>query len=272
MTGMKKKAFIAFLILLITYVHYATGMHHQILHVIHRELFLIPIILAAYWFGKKTGLLVAIVCSILFLPQVVMSEKILSSYGLNSISEILMFNIVAYLLGGYQDIRKSRYTREWKPLPSPENLPQPGHNILVCIDNSPNAFKAIPYVINNFARFENMHVTVMGLIREPARNLFDNLEEYGQARANSERIISDLIEDGRNRLLSAGFPPEQIQIKLEKLAGQSVASGILEELQNSNFDNVVVGGSKMTKAEEFVLGNTAVKLARESNCPVVVVY
>jgi nucleotide-binding universal stress UspA family protein len=272
MAGMKKKSLIAILMLVITYLHYATETHHQIMHVIHRELFLIPILLAAYWFGKKTGLLVAIISSMLFLPQVVMSEKILSSYGLSSILEILTFNIVAYLLGGYQDIRRSRYNREWKPLPPQDDLPQRGHNVLVCIDNSQNAFKSIPYVINNFARFENMSITVMGLIREPARNLFDNPDDYGQAKENSDKIISDLIEDGRNRLLSAGFPPEQIQIKLEKLAGQSLASRILEELKDSNFDNIVVGGSKMTKAEEFVLGNSAVKLVRESNCPVVIVY
>lgn len=272
MTAMKKKAFITLLILFITYLHYSTGMHHQVLHMMHRELFLIPIMLAAYWFGKKTGLLVAIVCSILFLPQVVMSEKILSSYGLNTLWEIIMFYIVAYLLGGYQDIRRSRYTREWKLLPAQENLPQLGHNILVCIDNSQNAVKTIPYVVDNFAMHGNMSITVMGLIREPDRNLFNNSEEYAQAKANSEKIITGLIEDARNRLLSAGFPPEQIQIKLGKLSGQSVAAKILEELQNSNFDNVVVGGAKMTKTEEFVLGNTAVKLVRESDCPVVIVY
>jgi nucleotide-binding universal stress UspA family protein len=272
MAGMKKKLLIALLMLVITYLHYATETHHQIMHVIHRELFLIPILLAAYWFGKKTGVLVAIISSILFLPQVVLSEKILSSYGLSSILEILTFNIVAYLLGGYQDIRKSRYTQEWKPFPPKEDLPQRGHNVLVCIDNSQNAFKVIPYVIDYFAIHQNMSITIMGFIREPARNFFDKPEEYGQAKEKSEKSISDLIEDGRNRLLSAGFPPEQMQIKLEKLAGQSVASGILEALQNSKFDNVVIGGFKMTKAEEFVLGNTAVKLVRESNSPVVIVY
>jgi glucose-6-phosphate-specific signal transduction histidine kinase len=110
LTSLQKKMLVSFLIFGISLWHYTTSIHHPIYHVIHRELYLIPIVLAAYWFGKKGGLTVSVIASALFLPWAFQSAHVSTSYHVNNVLEILMFNGVAYLLGVYRDASKARFT------------------------------------------------------------------------------------------------------------------------------------------------------------------
>jgi riboflavin transporter FmnP len=106
-----KRRFKIFLIVLmigaISYLHYTTRTHHEFLHLIHRELYLLPIVLGAYWFGKRAGLILSVIATVLFLPWTVMTTPGQTIYHINTLLQIFMFIAVAYLVGTYRDLKVS---------------------------------------------------------------------------------------------------------------------------------------------------------------------
>jgi nucleotide-binding universal stress UspA family protein len=272
MTSNQKKLLIAALVALISVWHYSTNVHHPVLHILHRELYLLPIILAAYWFGKKGGLATSISASLLFLPWILTAHEATFTNQINNALELLTFNAVAYFLGIYRDARRARYTTFWRP-EAETPAPHPNRsNLLLVIDNSVNAAKTSRYVVDNFARDRHMEVTILGFIREPSEDLFANSDELTKAKKDSEESIAALVDDAHKMLLSGGFPQGAISSKTVRIRKETIASRLLEEQKRNPCDTIVVGGVRLSKAEEFIFGNLAVKLVRESNCPVVTVY
>lgn len=90
-------------IISITIVHYVTRQEDIILHVIFRELYFIPIILAGFWFGLKGGLITSLVVSTLYLPIVIGIPNDLNGHQLGNLLQILIFNVVAFLVGWLQE-------------------------------------------------------------------------------------------------------------------------------------------------------------------------
>lgn len=271
-TSKQKKLLIAILVALISAWHYSTNVHHPVLHILHRELYLIPIVLAAYWFGKKGGLTTSVTASLIFVPWIFMAHEPTFANQLNNVLEILSFNVVAYLLGIYRDARKAQYTISWRPEAEKAALKPGGRNVLLVIDNSANAAKISRYVVNNFALNSGMTITILGFIREPSQDLFVDPVEFVKAREAGEQTIASLVGDARETLLSRGIPAETIRTKTVRVRKETIASMVLKEQKAEPCDTLVVGGTKLSKAEEFVFGNLAVKLIREAGCPVVTVY
>jgi nucleotide-binding universal stress UspA family protein len=242
--------------------------------VVHRELYLIPILFAAYWFGKKGGLIVAVVSSLVFLPKVLTVERVSSAYGLNNIMEILTFFIVAYLLGHFQDIRHSHWRTFFKTVqPATGRVRRrQGGKVLVCIDNSPNSNKAAQYVVDTFLKLENTEVTILGLIREPSGDVFANAAQYEKAKAENERTVTGLIEEAHRILVEGGFIENAVSTRTVRIQRESLAAKIIEEQRRLSCDTVVLPGVRMSKTEELILGNPVVKLVREADFSVVTVF
>jgi two-component system sensor histidine kinase HydH len=51
-----KMALIAFMVVGISSLHYGTDHSHRYLHIFYRELYFLPIVLAAFWFGLRGAL------------------------------------------------------------------------------------------------------------------------------------------------------------------------------------------------------------------------
>ncbi len=271
MTGNQKKIIIAALTILISIWHYGTQIHHPFLHILHRELYLIPIGLAAFWYGSRGGLLTAVIAIIVFLPRTMVPSHVQGTYHLNNLLIIPTFLLLGYFVGKYQDVRKHQFTTLWTD--HEQKVEQVGRkNVLLCIDNSENAFKAARYVADHFSANKQMVVTIMGFIREPSQELFSDSEEYTKARADIEENIANQVDYSKEALLNSGFPPDAVKTAVVKLQKESIAWKILEEQKQNQFGTIVIGGARMSKTEEFVLGNKAVKLVREADCPVLTVY
>ena len=86
-------------IILITMLHYVTIQDKVKLHVIYRELYFLPIILAAFWFGLYGGLTVALVVTTLYLPMIIGNSSGLAEHDLGNLLAILLFNIIGILVG-----------------------------------------------------------------------------------------------------------------------------------------------------------------------------
>lgn len=104
MFGIKKRTpylvvVILTFIILITMLHYLTIQDKVKVHVIYRELYFLPIILAAFWFGLYGGLTAALVVTALYLPMIIGSSSGLTEHDLGNLLEILLFNIIGILVG-----------------------------------------------------------------------------------------------------------------------------------------------------------------------------
>ena len=64
------------------------------------------------------------------------------------------------------------------------------------------------------------------------------------------------------RLIENGFKPDNVEINMVSEPYPTVADGIIDQFKKGKFDMVVIGRKKMSKAEEFVLGDVSVKLVR----------
>jgi nucleotide-binding universal stress UspA family protein len=127
-------------------------------------------------------------------------------------------------------------------------------------------------MVDTFVKDSGMHITIFGLIREPSEDLFSNQKELDKVRTDNESSVLHLVQEAQEILVTGGFPAETIETKTVRIQKGSLAGNIIEEQQRSHYDTIVVGGARMSKTEEFLFGNVAVKLVRESDCPVLTIY
>jgi signal transduction histidine kinase len=74
-------------------------LHLPVLHDIFQRLYYIPIILAAFWFGLRGGLLSAIVVSILYAPHILFQWGAHHPLEMEKFLEIVLYNIVGGITG-----------------------------------------------------------------------------------------------------------------------------------------------------------------------------
>jgi signal transduction histidine kinase len=80
-------------------------------HIVARELYFLPIILSALWFGMRGALLTSITITLFYLPYSAIYWRGFVSDDLDRLLEIILFNIIAIVVGLLQDRQKAR-TRE----------------------------------------------------------------------------------------------------------------------------------------------------------------
>jgi len=102
-----KKGVVVLLVVVISFLHYFTGMREVYYHIFYRELYFLPLILAAFWFGLKGGMITSLSVTALYLPVAAMHWQGFSPDDFDTILEILLFNIVAAGLGFISDREKS---------------------------------------------------------------------------------------------------------------------------------------------------------------------
>jgi len=100
------------MVVFISVFHHLTRQEEIILHVIFRELYFLPIILAGFMFGVRGGLIAALGVSVLYVPLVVSKQGDFSGHDLGNLLEILLFNIVGIMVGWLRD--RDLYRQELK--------------------------------------------------------------------------------------------------------------------------------------------------------------
>ena len=98
-----KTGVISLLVLFVTMLHYLTRQEVTFLHIIYRELYFLPIILAGFWFGLRGGLATALVTTTVYIPVVLGKATGLSGHNIGNLLEILLFNIIGFLVGWLQE-------------------------------------------------------------------------------------------------------------------------------------------------------------------------
>lgn len=96
------------LVALTTFLHFSTQQNLHYYHIVFRELYFLPILLGAFWYGVRGGLVTAVGISILYLPVVIMHWQGGAPEDLAKALEIILFNVVALVMGVLSDREKKR--------------------------------------------------------------------------------------------------------------------------------------------------------------------
>ncbi len=103
-----KMFLVILLVTITTLLHFATKQNQQYYHIVLREFYFLPILLAAFWYGIRGGLISSLGISVLYLPVVIMHWQEFSPEDLDKSLEIVLFNLVALVMGILSDREKKR--------------------------------------------------------------------------------------------------------------------------------------------------------------------
>ncbi|MBU3979954.1 MAG: universal stress protein, partial [Proteobacteria bacterium] len=117
-------------------------------------------------------------------------------------------------------------------------------NVLVCVDNSENALRAVDHV-GFMLSGTDCHITIFHTMRHLSRFVpmqvleeAEDLEKLWRNKAGKE--IAPYIKKAMETLLKAGLSEEQITTKVTE-GSRSAADDILKEAQDNNYGTIVLG-------------------------------
>jgi signal transduction histidine kinase len=104
----KKVLVIVFMVIGISALHLYLSRNFEKTHIIAREMFFLPIIFSAFWFGLRGALLTSMAITAFYLTYSLLNWQGFSNDDLNSLLEIALYNIVAITMGVLQDRQRER--------------------------------------------------------------------------------------------------------------------------------------------------------------------
>lgn len=131
--------------------------------------------------------------------------------------------------------------------------------VLVPLSDSVSSRAVVDYLANLPFCPEDWNVVLMHLFRKPSAS-----EELMGKKFTEEMSAryQDVLEKARDRLIESGFTPDHIRIEMVSEPYPTISDGIIDQFRKAKYDMVVIGRKRMTKAEEFVMGDVSVKLLR----------
>jgi signal transduction histidine kinase len=92
----------------ISILHLSISHDMEKIHVVARELYFLPIILSAFWFGLRGAVITALSITAFYFSYSIIYWRGFSADDLDRLLEILFFNMVAIIVGLLQDRQKAR--------------------------------------------------------------------------------------------------------------------------------------------------------------------
>ena len=157
--------------------------------------------------------------------------------------------------------------------------------ILIAVDASENAARAVGYVADLLGASNGFEVTVLYIERPPNRDLFADEASWVEAGQAQELRIRTFLQQAKTTLTSRGLSPGSVTIAYvphcqspvndaaaECSIGTSIARDILQFQQRGGFGTLVIGRRGVSRAEEFLFGSVTTKVTHlAKDCTVWVV-
>lgn len=138
------------------------------------------------------------------------------------------------------------------------------NKILLAVDGSENAKRAVDYVLKMTQKQEDLMITVIHIINS-------------QKEITKLRNISSEIQDIKERVVKNGmeiierhvsiFENNHIKVATKLLDGDP-ATKIVEYAKLGEYDHIVLGTRGLTDLQSIVLGSVSHKVLALSECPV----
>lgn len=157
--------------------------------------------------------------------------------------------------------------------------------ILLAVDASENAMRAVEYTGNISGNAQGFEVQILCIERLPHRDLYPDENTWKEGCEETRTELKAFMDRARERLVELGMsglsisehyvtscisPFTDTDPKCSR--GTSVAQDILEVLKDGGFGTVVIGRRGVSKAEEFLFGSVSNKIIHSvKDCTVWVV-
>jgi hypothetical protein len=141
-------------------------------------------------------------------------------------------------------------------------------SILAAINNSISSRWVVDFLCQMPLRHDEVNIKLIHILREPIAGKDFLGEQFIQ---NLPERFKEVLQQAREKLVDQGFSPDHITTELITQDYPTVTDGLIDNFRKGSYNMVVVGRKRMSKAEEFVLGDPSVKLVRELSGTAVVV-
>jgi len=145
-------------------------------------------------------------------------------------------------------------------------------NILIAVDESENARRAVFYVAELLGGVEGFEVTILHVIPLPEDDFFITVTEKEKWLSQYRVKIDAMLQGYRQILIGAGFHPNDVSLRSPTRYCPSIAECILAERDEREYGTMVVGRQGLSRTEEFLFGSISSKIVTHArNCTVWVV-
>ncbi len=169
--------------------------------------------------------------------------------GMNTFQEIVMGSIATKIV----------HKLSFLPLLMIGSIP-PDKKILVALDRSETAMRAVNFVAETLGGFD-FKITLFHVIRgywDFQAGIAD-LYLTQESAERAEKEMGEVFARAKQRLVDAGFKPDQITAKV--VSGvHSRAGSIVNEARAGDYGTIVLGRRGLSVVEEFVMGRVGNKV------------
>jgi len=145
-------------------------------------------------------------------------------------------------------------------------------NILIAVDESDNAQRAVAYVGELLGGLPGFKVLILHVVPEPEEDYFPTSEEKEKWLKNYRQRIDKLLKDYRQALIDYGFSEADVATRSTLRYCPSMAECILTERDETAYSTIVVGRQGLSRNEEFLFGSISSKIVTHAqNCTIWVV-
>ena len=145
-------------------------------------------------------------------------------------------------------------------------------NILIAVDDSENARRAVFYVSQLLAGVKGFKILILHVISQPEEDYFSTSAEKESWLSNYQLKVDVMLEDYRQILIREGFDPDDISVQSTLRYCPSLSECILAEQDKTRYSTLVVGRKGLSRSEEFLFGSISSKIVTHArNCTVWVV-
>jgi len=149
------------------------------------------------------------------------------------------------------------------------------HKLLVALDASEGAWRAVEYVANTFGPVPGVKVALIHILTglPPAfwddGHILDPRERENRQRlvaswqAEQEKQWQELVHKARERLTKAGVPTDAVSSKV-KPKYYDVAEDLINEAETGGFGTIVMGRRGLGKAKSLLLGSVTTKVVQNA--------
>lgn len=149
------------------------------------------------------------------------------------------------------------------------------HKVLIALDSSEGAWRAVDYVAEAFGRTPEMQVTLLHVLSglppafwDDGHILKDQEKEsrqrlVGNWQKDQEKQWQGLVKKAHERLTKAGIPKDAVVSKF-KPKYYDVAEDILNEAEEGKFDTIVMGRRGLGMAKALLLGSVTNKVVQNA--------
>ncbi len=152
--------------------------------------------------------------------------------------------------------------------------------MLIALDESPSAMKAVEYIAQYFGRADDVEISIVHVLPNLPAIFWDEGHILSDGEKQDRKKVVDkwlitqktkmepLFIKAANMLIAKGIPAERIRTKFVS-DSTDVASSILEEARDNDCQSIVVGRSH--HSPKHVLGTVAGRIAGQGTGLVVTI-